>query len=441
LPLKHIILLKIIFSNKLNTLADRQAFTVFFACLLVVSMMVSPFLLSISMWGFVAVALWESAVVCRRLGVVHNFRSLPAWWKILAWSFQNLFRKPPLALFLLLLIVPALSFFWSGDQVYWLDRTVKRLPFLVLPWAFANLPVLTGRQLRLVLYALVGALTIICLGAAVNFALHFDDALAGIGRGDPIPVPRSHIRFSLILAAGIVAGGWLWLEGFYWRRRWERRVLGAALVFLFLFIHILSVRSGIVGLYVVLLFSLGWYVWRTRRWGIGLIALIILLLVPAVAMETMPSFRMRVHYMIWDWQQYRQNSGNTYSDAERMISLRVGWQLWQEHPWFGIGAGDLPTEVQRVVDAQYPQYSDAPKLPHNQFLYILTGTGVFGLTLSLIAFFGPIAVRRYRQYYLFAAFQILIFTSFLVEYTIETAIGVAFYLFYTLWFMKMAKEG
>jgi O-antigen ligase len=218
-------------------------------------------------------------------------------------------------------------------------------------------------------------------------------------------------------------------------------VLGAAILFLFLFLHILSVRSGIVGLYLVLLFSLGWYVWHTRRWGIGLIALIILLLVPAIARETMPSFRMRVDYMIWDWQQYRQNSGNSYSDAERMISLRVGWQLWQEHPWFGIGAGDLPTEVQRVVDARYPQYSDAPKLPHNQFLYILTGTGLFGLALSLLAFFGPIAVRCYRQYYLFAAFQILAFTSFLVEYTIETAIGVAFYIFYTLWFMKMAEEG
>lgn len=392
------------------------------------------------MWGFVAAALWESAVTCRQTGIVNDLHSLPAWWKILVWSFQNLFRKPPLALFLFLLLVPALSFFWSDDQAYWLDRTVKRLPFLVLPWAFANLPALTSRQLRLVLYVLVWALTIICLGAAVNFVLHFDDALAGIGRGDPIPVPRSHIRFSLILATGIIAGGWLWLEGFYLRWRWELGALATALAFLFLFLHILSVRSGIVGLYIVLLLSLGWFVWRTRRWRSGLIALIAIVLIPVIAMETVPSFQMRVHYMIWDWKQYRQNSGNSYSDAERMISLRVGWQLWQQHPWFGIGAGDLPAEVQRVVDAQYPQYSDAPKLPHNQFLYILTGTGVFGLALSLMAFLGPVTERRYRQYYLFAAFQILAFTSFLVEYTIETAIGVAFYLFYTLWFMKMAEE-
>ena len=414
---------------------------VFFACLLVVSMILSPFLLSISMWGFVAMAFRESALTCRSNGIAVNLRNPSAWWKILAESFRVFFRQPALWCFVLLLVVPALSFFWSADRHYWLERTQVRLPFLVLPWAFANLPALTGRQMRLVLYVLVWALTIICLGSAINISLHFDDMLVRIGQGDPIPVPRSHIRFSLILATGILAGGRLWLEGFYWRRRWERHFLGAALIFLFLFIHILSVRSGIAGLYVVLLFSLGWYVWHTRRWGIGLVALVVLLVVPAIALKTLPSFEMRVQYMLWDWQQYRQNTGNTYSDAERIISLRVGWQLWQENPWLGIGDGDLPDGVQRIVNEQYPQYGDAPKLPHNQFLYILTGTGIIGLVLSLVAFITPVTVRRYRQFFLFAAFQVLIFTSFLVEYTIETSIGVAFYLFYTLWFMKMTDDG
>ncbi|MBV6439435.1 MAG: hypothetical protein EPGJADBJ_01075 [Saprospiraceae bacterium] len=424
----------------MDGLRARQAFTVFFACLLVVSMMLSPFLLSISMWGLVAAAFWEGAVKCRENGIASDLRTPPAWWRILVWSFQNLFRQRAYAFFLLLLLIPAISFFWSADKSYWLERTQVRLPFLVLPWAFVNLPELTGRQLRLVLYVLVWALTIICAGAAINFALHFEEVLAGIGRGDPVPVPRNHIRFSLMLAMGIITGGWLWLEGFYWRRRWEQWVLGAALIFLFLFIHVLSVRSGIAGLYLTLLFSLVWFVVRTKRWGTGFVALILLLLLPAIAMKTVPSFQMRVYYMLWDWQQYRQNAGNTYSDAERLISLRVGWQLWQTQPWFGIGTGDLPTEVQRVVNEQYPHYNDSPKLPHNQFLYILTGTGIFGLAFSLIAFFAPLMTWRYRGFFLFAVFQILVFTSFLVEYTIETAIGVAFYLFYSLWFMKMADK-
>lgn len=411
-----------------------RVFVTCLACLLVVSMTFSPFLLSISMWGFVAAAFWNCALD-RRGG---DLRSPSTWFHILAESFRNLFRQPSLALMVLLLVAPALSFFWSTDHGYWLERTRVRLPFLVLPWAFANLPRLPRRQTQLVLYVLVWALTVICVGAAINLALHLQDVVAGIGRGNPVPVPRSHIRFSLILATGIVAGGWLWLQGFYWRWRWERWALGVALVFLFLFLHVLSVRSGIIGLYAVLLFSVGRYVWRTRRWGIGLVALTIMTAAPLAAWQ-LPVFRQRVYYMLWDWQQYQQNIGSGYSDSERLVSLRVGWQLWQENPLFGVGAGDLPAEVQRVVDERFNDYGDAPKLPHNQFLYIMASTGLFGLALSLFAFFAPLAARRQRQFYLFAAFQVLAFTSFLVEYTIETAIGVAFYLFYTLWFMMMAR--
>lgn len=416
----------------------RRGLTLFFASLLVVSMMLSPFLLSISMWGLVGVAFAEMATECRAQGRISTFSQLSAWWTILKASFQKLFRQPATGLLPLLLLVPALSFFWSDDKTYWLERTQVRLPFLVLPWAFANLPALSGRQMRLILYILVWALTIICLGAFVNFALHFDDMIASIGRGDPIPVPRSHIRFSLILATGIVTGGWLWADGYYWRWRQERIALGLALLFLFVFIHLLSVRSGIAGLYAMLLFALIRYVWQSRRWGVGLVALAAMLALPFAAIKTIPSLQMRVQYMLWDWQQYRQNIGNSYSDAERMISLKVGAQLWYENPWLGIGAGDLPAEVQQVVNVQYPAYRDAPKLPHNQFLYILTGTGLVGLCLSLVAFLAPLSLRRHRQFFLFSAFQILIFASFLVEYTIETAIGVAFYLFYTLWFGKMS---
>lgn len=409
--------------------------TVFFAALLVVSMTCSPFLLSVSMWGFVGVAFWNAALETSP----GNLRKPASWLVLLRNTFQNLFRQRPLALLALLLAVPALSFFWSDDSAYWLERTRVRIPFLVLPWAFANLPRLSLRHYQAVLYILVWALSILCIGVVLNLCLHFDEIMKGLGEGQPVPVPRSHIRFSLILATGILAGGWLWLQGFFWKWKWERVALAGAVVFLFLCIHILSVRSGIAGLYAVLFFSAARFVWQTRRWKTGLVALAFLIAIPVIAVNTIPSFRMRIDYMLWDWLQLQQDIGNHYSDSERWISLRAGWQIWLENPVFGAGAGDLPREVQRVVNEQYPGYADAPKLPHNQFLYILAGTGLFGLALSLAAFFAPVFSGSYRHFYLFAAFQVLVFASFFVEYTIETSMGVAFYLFYTLWFMKMGQ--
>lgn len=422
-----------------NATAPADAL-LFFAALLVVSMPLSPFLLSISMWGLVFVAFWRLAADKRQAtGGNIQWAKGRVVWDLLVESFRHFFRQPVYAVLVLLLLVPAFSGLWSADQVYWLERTRVRLPFLVLPWAFANLPALTQRQYQLVLYLLVWTMVILCAGVGINFLLHKPEIMHAMYQGRPIPVPRHHIRFSLMLATAVIAGGWLWHKRFFWRYAWEHSALGVATVFMFAFLHFLSVRSGLMALYVALFFTLGYFVWRTRRWRLALGMLALLAVLPWVAINTLPSLKQKMEYMVYDWGRYLENEGETYSDAERWISLKTGWQIWRENPWLGAGAGDLPAETDRIVKKNYPAYEPTPKLPHNQFLYILAGTGLFGLALSLFAFLFPVFAGQHRFHYLFAVFQILVFTSFLVEYTIETSMGVAWYLFYTLWFMQLKK--
>ncbi len=428
-------LLRAIFGDE-----PRSAWTTFFALLLVVSMTFSPFLLSMSMWGLVAMALWNASATYHQHNPGSRMRRVSTWVKGLNLSINNLLQRPEYLLFTLLLLVPALSVFWSDDMGYWAERTRVRLPFLILPWVFVNLPLLSARQSRLVLYILVWTMTLLCIGVGINFALHADSILFGLSEGRPIPVPRHHIRFNLMLATAIMAGGWMWQQGFRGRFRWERPALAVLLVVLFAFIHFLSVRSGIAALYCALMFSALRFIWRTRRWALGLAVMAALLAVPIIAINTIPSLKQRMSYMKYDWEHYRSNEGESYSDSERWVSLKTGWMMWKENPVLGVGAGDLPRETARLVNQYFPKYLETPKMPHNQFLYILAGTGLLGLSLSLLAFYYPLWLNRYRRYYLFATFQVMVFVSFLVEYTIETAMGVAWYLFYTLFFMKMAEQ-
>lgn len=408
--------------------ADAMLFSAF---LLVVSLAVSPFLLSVAMWFLVFTAFWQAA------------RSVPAgqgntWWRILTYSFGNLFRKPGLAVFLVLLAVPVLSGLWSDDNGYWLERVRVRLPFLVLPWAFANLPAADERRHRLLLYGLVWTLVILCIGVAVNFFLHRPEIMQAMYQGRPMPVPRNHIRFSLMLATAVVAGAWLWQRRFVWRYAWERNALGFAVLFLFGFAHFLAVRSGLVALYAAIVFlGLRW-AWQRRRWGTVLAAALVAGGVFWGAVQTLPSLKQKWEYTVYDWQQYRQGKGATYSDSERWISMQAGWLIWQKNPWLGVGAGDLPAETEKVLAEQFPHYHATPKLPHNQFLYLLAGTGLLGLVLSLFAFLYPVFTFRGERA-LFVAFQVMVFVSFLVEYTIETAMGVAWYLFFTLWLMRAGR--
>lgn len=383
------------------------------------------------MWGLVGMALWASiAKVWHQHHRLHLLLALKE-------SFQRLFSRPELWLASLVLFTAAISGLWSEDQHYWLERTRVRIPFFVLPWAFANLPRLTGRQYRLLLYILVWFMVILCVGVGINYFFNQTAILEGLSRGQPIPVPRNHIRFNLVLVLSIISGGWLWAERFFLKFSWERKVLAVAVVFLFVFIHFLSVRSGLVALYATLVFSIFRFIIKTRQWRTGLAALLILLLAPVIALLTMPSLQQRISYMIWDWEQYQNNIGDNYSDSERWISMHVGILIWKDHPVLGVGMGDLPAETQKKVRESFPNYTFEPKLPHNQFLHTLASTGLFGLCTLLIVLLYPIFGGRWARHYLFAAFQIIIFISFLVEYTLETSIGTAYYLFYWLWFMRI----
>jgi O-antigen ligase len=401
-------------------------------------MIFSPFLLSVAMWGLAGIALWESAANAVSAGKAAYIRSVVAWKEGLRLAFLRYTQYPALWLLSLLFIVPAISYFWSLDTSYWWVRTRVRIPFFVLPWAFANLPRLTERQQYLVLYILVWVMVLFCIGVGINYMLDYENILEGLAQGHPIPVPRHHIRFNLILVTTILSGGWLWARRFVWRYPWERTALTGAVLFLFAFLHVLTVRSGMAALYVALFYTICRFIWRTRRWKLGLAAIVIIASIPIVALKTIPSLQTRIQYMLHDWEQYKLDTGDDYSDAERWVSLTAGMQLWRESPMAGVGAGDLPMEIQRVVNDRFPRYTIEPKLPHNQFIYILAGTGLLGLLLSLLAWFVPIFEGNNRGFYLFAAFQFIIFVSFLVEYTLETSIGVTFYLFYLLWFRNIA---
>ncbi len=399
--------------------------TIAAAMLLSVSMIFSPFLLSVGMWLIVVAALWEIKRVGRSFGA----------------SIQKLVDHRAFLMITLLFWVFALSFFGSEDKGFWLARTRIRIPFLVLPWAFANLPVLGFRRYAALIYVFVLILLLFTAGSLLNFALDPGTILSGLGEGQPVPVPRNHIRFSLMIVLAIVSGGWLVGKADYWSSRMERNWFAGVLVFLFLAVHVLSVRSALIALYAALGFSVFRFLFLTKNWKVGILALGLLVLAPVIALNTISSLKQRIAYMLYDWQHFRSaEGGESYSDSERFISLDVGARIWLDNKVMGVGVGDLEQETQRYTSNFHPFYAETPKLPHNQFIYILAGTGLIGLMISLLALLYPLTMATYRNFYLFIVFQVIVFVSFLVEYTLETSIGAAFYLFYMLWWMRMAEE-
>jgi len=71
-------------------------------------------------------------------------------------------------------------------------------------------------------------------------------------------------------------------------------------------------------------------------------------------------------------------------------------------------------------------------LPHNQYLYNLAAYGALGLLVFCVGLFYPAWWARRKRAPLLLAQYVIIALSFLVEYTLETQIGLAFVVFFLL---------
>jgi O-antigen ligase len=322
---------------------------------------------------------------------------------------------------------------------FWLERVRLRLPFVVLPIAFMSLPAFSTRQLYGIFYGFLILMSVISLGVLMNYGLHFEAINQRIKMGKYVPVPLDHIRFSIELSFATVCGLELWLRNFFWKKAFETQLILGLTLFLFVTLHLLSVRSGLVCLYICLIIRILQYIFQHQKYIIGLGFLTILLSIPFGAYKTIPTLNHKINYARWDWKMRQEGTGQAYSDSERWISNQMGWHIWKTAPFFGMGAGDVRAATEKIYIQKYPNLM--PKEPHNQWLYIGVGTGIFGLLACLTAFFYPLLQgRRYREP-LFLMLHLNLFTSFLPESPVEIAIGAAFYAFFVCLYLNHLKIG
>ncbi|MEM9820871.1 MAG: O-antigen ligase family protein [Bacteroidota bacterium] len=396
----------------------------FFCLTWMVSLLISAeFITSVSMIALLILALLE----WQREGTVSRLRWRPALKENLA----LLVKEKAWLIISVPFFLVLCSALYSTDIDYLLERLRIKLPFLVLPFAFLSMPSLGKRDYFGVLYFFLLLLFVSSVFVGINYVMDFEAINIAISKGQQVPTPINHIRFSLMLAFAILVGGNLWRQGYYWRYAWERPLLGILTVLLFGFIHILSVRSGLFVLYFSLVFLCVRYWLLAGKWLWTLGAFSLMLVLPLIMYKTIPSFTNKVNYSLYDLDMYRRGGRvSGLSDSERIVSLLVGLEIGNQHPILGVGAGDLRQAVREIYGERHEGMM--VKMPHNQLVSVYAGTGILGLMVFLLAFFWPLFHQRNYQDPIFTSFHLMVFFSFMVENTIENAVGVAFYTLFLL---------
>jgi len=404
----------------------RKKIALFFCGLIIVSLVFSPFLLTISMIGLLILGLVKERG--HKEEKLSRFTLNKDLWNNLSdWKKNASFLVITFYFFLVLFGI------WQveGDYTYLLERLRIKLPFIALPIAFLGLPHFSDRQIKGILYFLLIFIMLTGVGICINYCLNFELINEMLSRGKPMPTPRNHIRYSLLVGVSIIGGIYLIKEQYFFKNPTERYFIISLTIFLFLFIHILSVKSGILCLYVALGILCLQYIYLSKKYLFGFIILAGLISLPVIAFLTIPSFKHKLNYMHYDLNKYIAGEGEQYSDSGRLTSLKVGWELFKTAPVFGVGSGNIKREVLHIYQKKYPDYVK-PILPHNQFVFVLAGSGLFGFFFFLLAVFVPIFYAKYYRHFFFLGLYTIFLMALILEHTLENAEGVGIFSFFIL---------
>ena len=391
----------------------RNQITAWSCVLAMLSLLFSKFLLTIAMIVLIANAVLNP--------------NLKTYW-------QN-FKKDRLAVaFTALFFLIALSYFNSTNIGYWGERLRVKLPFLILPFALCNLFPLPKKLFHYILFSLWLTVFATCVYSTFHFFTHYEVSLNAYNYAKVIWTPKDHIRFSLAVATCIWIGIYLYREDFFVFKKAEKYVWFVGSLMLVFYLHILSVRSGLVGFYLSAAYFIFYFAAIKKKWKHALVAALATISICVLAFAISPTIKMKLGYMRYDLNEFftgKNVSGR--SDAGRLMSQKMSWDVLQKNILVGVGMGDVEDEVKKEYAIQHPEIEENQRFePHNEFLFIAVGIGIIGLILFFTPIFAFFFVSDNYRKWLLACIYIILLSSFFTEATLEMQIGTALFLFVIL---------
>ena len=131
-----------------------------------------------------------------------------------------------------------------------------KLPFLFLPFAFSAIKGIDKETIKKVLYIFIVVTISGVIWSVSHSLLDINQYVENYSKGQILPTPIHHIRFSIMLSLSVAMGLYLLMQKL---RLKEKYFILGSIVFLSIYIHILAVRSGIMTLYVLYAYTLLYY--------------------------------------------------------------------------------------------------------------------------------------------------------------------------------------
>lgn len=335
-----------------------------------------------------------------------------------------------------LFLLPFISGLWSNDQSAWLEMMQDMLPLFLLPFAMT---MQKGFERKHFLFFALVWMSLLFAGSVWSAAHYVIDqenyqALYRISKTLPTPAENDHIRFSMAIVIALLIGLKLeeWNSSSSLVVKWTCRIAAAWFV---IYLHVLGAKTGLMGLYVVVLPLFIWQLYHTGRKQLATAALVAILCLPVVAYYSIPTFRIRLQYVLFEqnnWQE-KQFAGN-FSDVNRLASIKGGWYVFQNNLLAGVGYGDIKEEVAKWYAENAPEIPPSQQfLPLNQWMLSGSGAGIAAVFLFTLVVLLPFFNKHWQQNKQALAFVLFMDIVFFYEATINDQFGVFLFCFFILY--------
>lgn len=390
-----------------------------------------------SMFMVSASFIWLASALVIRICTVKPYVSLYDDWRL---DLSKLNEELIYKIFLFVVLVVMISGLWSHDFDQWFLFVKCKLPFLAFPFIMIRIAGKIDKTWIQIFWIL--SILSICITSTfilTNYIQNFELINQSIMQGGAMKTPISHIRYSIIIACSIII-----LIDFIIKKRIlkysvEKWIYIVLFIYLFITIHVMSVKSGLLGLYIALFMYASIYFFSIKKIKLWIVSILTMSVILYISYLLIPSLHSKIAYSVWQLEAWRQGKWLYFSDIERWKSFIVGWEMIKHYPILGTGAGDF----RQVTFDTYMECLNHPypKYPHNQFLFSWGACGLLGLASICGLVYLSIKKMQFKQP-LFIALQGILLSSFLVEMTLETHMGVSIYIYYTVtsYFMCVMKE-
>ena len=139
-----------------------------------------------------------------------------------------------------------------------------------------------------------------------------------------------------------------------------------------------------------------------------------------------PSVRKMAYMVLFEYENHRCGGVYDFSMLERMALWRNAWRVFCQHPWMGVGTGDVAEACRQQLQEDGVMLVDITKSAHNQYLTFLVAFGLIGMSVIVFFFVRAVVSTASLHTPLAWTYLLIVLLSFVSENTLDTLAGCLF---------------